>query len=85
MSAAEAFSAEEILALPTYNWDVAVIGDEAPAFSYTVTRESIVRYCEAVRNFNPEVAESMVRAAGFTRFRLHDFDDPSNLYYEVRP
>jgi len=35
--------------------------------------------------FNPEVAESMVRAAGFTRFRLHDFDDPSNLYYEVRP
>lgn len=35
--------------------------------------------------FNPEVAESMVRAAGFTRFHLHDFDDPSNLYYEVRP
>lgn len=35
--------------------------------------------------FNPDVAESMVRAAGFTRFRLHDFEDPSNLYYEVRP
>jgi SAM-dependent methyltransferase len=35
--------------------------------------------------FNPEVAEDMVRAAGFTRFELHDFDDPSNLYYEVRP
>ena len=35
--------------------------------------------------FNPEVAERMTREAGFTRFRLHDFDDPSNLYYEVRP
>ncbi len=35
--------------------------------------------------FNPDVAERMVREAGFTRFALHDFDDPSNLYYEVRP
>ena len=35
--------------------------------------------------FNPQVAEKMVREAGFTRFRMHDFDDPSNLYYEVRP
>ena len=35
--------------------------------------------------FNPDVAEQMVRAAGFTRYRPHDFDDPSNLYYEVRP
>ena len=35
--------------------------------------------------FNSEVAEKMVREAGFTRFQLHDFDDPSNLYYEVRP
>ena len=35
--------------------------------------------------FNPEVAETMVREAGFSRFALHDFDDPSNLYYEVRP
>ncbi len=35
--------------------------------------------------FNPEVAEKMVRQAGFTRFQLHDFEDPSNLYYEVRP
>ena len=34
--------------------------------------------------FNPAVAEDMVREAGFTRFRMHDFDDPSNLYYEVR-
>ena len=35
--------------------------------------------------FNPEVAEHMTRDAGFTRFRIHDFDDPANLYYEVRP
>ena len=34
--------------------------------------------------FNPVVAESMVRDAGFSRFRQHDFDDPANLYYEVR-
>lgn len=35
--------------------------------------------------FNPQVAERMVREAGFSRFVEHDFDDPSNLYYEVRP
>ncbi len=35
--------------------------------------------------FNPAVARSMVTEAGFTRFVEHDFDDPSNLYYEVRP
>ena len=35
--------------------------------------------------FSPEVAKSMTRAGGFTRFKLHDIDDPSNLYYEVRP
>lgn len=35
--------------------------------------------------FNPAVAEQMVRSAGFTRFHQHDFEDPSNLYYEVRP
>jgi SAM-dependent methyltransferase len=35
--------------------------------------------------FNPEVAERMSREAGFSRFAQHDFDDPANLYYEVRP
>jgi 2-polyprenyl-3-methyl-5-hydroxy-6-metoxy-1,4-benzoquinol methylase len=35
--------------------------------------------------FNPEVAEKMVREAGFTHFQEHDFKDPANLYYEVRP
>ena len=35
--------------------------------------------------FNPEVAEAMSRRAGFSRFKMHDFRDPGNLYYEVRP
>ena len=35
--------------------------------------------------FNPEVAEGMVMDAGFSSFQMHDFDDPANLYYEVRP
>lgn len=35
--------------------------------------------------FSTEVAEAMVREAGFTRFTVHDFEDPANLYYEVRP
>jgi hypothetical protein len=26
-----------------------------------------------------------VREAGFSHLRLHDFEDPANLYYEVRP
>ena len=34
--------------------------------------------------FSPGVAEEMTRAAGFTRFVIHDFEDPANLYYEVR-
>ncbi len=34
--------------------------------------------------FNPQVAETMVRAAGFSQFVVHDFDDKANLYYEVR-
>jgi 2-polyprenyl-3-methyl-5-hydroxy-6-metoxy-1,4-benzoquinol methylase len=35
--------------------------------------------------FNPEVARRMVGEAGFTRFTMRDFDEPANLYYEVRP
>lgn len=34
--------------------------------------------------FHREMAEQMVRAAGFSHFQVHDFDDPANLYYEVR-
>jgi 2-polyprenyl-3-methyl-5-hydroxy-6-metoxy-1,4-benzoquinol methylase len=35
--------------------------------------------------FTTQTAERMVTDAGFTRFTVHDFDDPANLYYEVRP
>lgn len=34
--------------------------------------------------FDRELAERMCRDAGFTRFTVYDFDDPANLYYEVR-
>ncbi len=27
--------------------------------------------------------DSLVEA-GFTRFQMHDFEDPANMYYEVR-
>ena len=33
----------------------------------------------------PTVAERLALEAGFGRFRVHDFEDPANLYYEVRP
>ncbi len=33
----------------------------------------------------PRKAEQLARDAGFTRFRVHDFEDPANLYYEVQP
>jgi SAM-dependent methyltransferase len=35
--------------------------------------------------FHPQLAERMCAEAGFSRFTRHDFDDPANLYYEVRP
>ncbi|SRR5579875_184891 len=35
--------------------------------------------------FPEPVARRMVSEAGFTRFKSHDFDNPINAYYEVRP
>lgn len=32
-----------------------------------------------------ELLEEMTSAAGFASVRVHDFGDPANLYYEVRP
>jgi 2-polyprenyl-3-methyl-5-hydroxy-6-metoxy-1,4-benzoquinol methylase len=32
----------------------------------------------------PELLREMTEAAGFTRFRVIDVDEPANLYYEVR-
>lgn len=34
--------------------------------------------------FNPQVAERMTRAAGFSQFQMHDIGEPANLYYELR-
>jgi len=33
----------------------------------------------------PDRIEELCRSAGFSTVRRHDFDDPANLYYEVRP
>ena len=35
--------------------------------------------------FTEAVAREMTAAAGFTRFRRHDWGNPVNAYYEVRP
>jgi 2-polyprenyl-3-methyl-5-hydroxy-6-metoxy-1,4-benzoquinol methylase len=35
--------------------------------------------------FNRQLAEQMCADGGFSRFQVLDFDDPANLYYEVRP
>jgi len=35
--------------------------------------------------FTEPVAREMMAAAGFTRFQRHDFGNPINAYYEVRP
>jgi 2-polyprenyl-3-methyl-5-hydroxy-6-metoxy-1,4-benzoquinol methylase len=35
--------------------------------------------------FSEPVAREMTARAGFTRFTRHDFDNPVNAYYEVRP
>jgi hypothetical protein len=34
--------------------------------------------------FNEAVARDMTAAAGFSRFRRLDYDNPMNNYYEVR-
>jgi len=33
----------------------------------------------------PPRVEALCAAAGFSRVKVHDVDDPANLYYEVRP
>ena len=34
---------------------------------------------------HPELLSRLCSEAGFSRFHIHDFDEPANLYYEVRP
>ena len=33
---------------------------------------------------HPELLAQLCAEAGFSRFQIHDFDEPANLYYEVR-
>ena len=33
----------------------------------------------------PAGVQALCTAAGFSRVKVHDVDDPANLYYEVRP
>jgi 2-polyprenyl-3-methyl-5-hydroxy-6-metoxy-1,4-benzoquinol methylase len=35
--------------------------------------------------FHEGVARDMTKAAGFTQFKTHDFQNPLNAYYELRP
>jgi 2-polyprenyl-3-methyl-5-hydroxy-6-metoxy-1,4-benzoquinol methylase len=34
---------------------------------------------------HPDLLARLTAAAGFESFQVHDFDEPANLYYEVRP
>jgi acyl dehydratase len=60
----QAAAAERILALPTYGWEAAEIGDQAPAFTHVVREQDIAAYCEAVRNRNPLYLDAAAAAAG---------------------
>ncbi len=35
--------------------------------------------------FGEKVARDMAKRAGFTQFKRHDFQNPFNAYYEIRP
>ena len=56
--------AARILALPTYHWDVAEVGDEAPPFAHVVTAADIAAYCEAVGNSNPIYTDQAAARVG---------------------
>jgi 2-polyprenyl-3-methyl-5-hydroxy-6-metoxy-1,4-benzoquinol methylase len=34
---------------------------------------------------HPDLLAQLAADGGFTRFEVHDFDEPANLYYEIRP
>jgi acyl dehydratase len=60
----QALAAERILALPTYSWEVAEIGDEAPVFTHAVSEADIAAYCDAVRSRNPLYLDAAAAAGG---------------------
>jgi acyl dehydratase len=60
----EPLSEEQIKLLPTYDWDIAQIGDAAPPFTYAVTEASIADYCQAIRNENPLYLDAKAAKSG---------------------
>lgn len=60
----EPLSAEQVEAMPLYEWDIAMIGDMASPFTFKVTEESIANYCTAVRNENPLYLDPEVARQG---------------------
>jgi 3-hydroxybutyryl-CoA dehydratase len=63
-SQAGTLTEEQIKSLPTYDWDIAQVGDSAPPFSYTVTEASIADYCQAIRNENPLFLDAAAAKSG---------------------
>lgn len=60
----EPLSDQQLEQLPVYDWDVALVGDAAPPFTYRVTEQSIADYCAAVRNDNSLYLDVAAAAAG---------------------
>ena len=61
---ADTLTEEQIKSLPTYDWDIAQVGDAAPLFTYEVTAQSIADYCKAIRNENPIYSDEEAAKAG---------------------
>jgi len=57
-------TAEQVEAMPMYEWDVAEVGHQAPPFTYKITEESIADYCKAVRSDNPLYLDADAAAKG---------------------
>jgi acyl dehydratase len=54
----------EIARLPVYDWEGAVVGQQAPPYVFVVTEGSIADYCRAVRNDNPLYRDADAARAG---------------------
>jgi len=57
-------TAEQIVALPTYSWEIARVGDTSPPFTYEATEANIADYCQAIRNDNPLYLDPAAAQAG---------------------
>ena len=81
----------DIKALPTYEENVANNPMAAMMYGFSVMSCMSSALSEpggeglGTLGFHPGLAREMTEAAGFTRFAEHDFGNPVNTYYEVRP